>query len=204
MRSFLQYLWRWITVAFGHSWSVYERISGLAVVVLFVVGRFTPVPESASVMVTEIALSIFVVLFVTRMALAPYWISQEENAKSQAEQERLRQQLTDAQQKLDDREKRSEINTNIGLLLHTGKTLLDQFVVSRASDETRQKLNQWYQAVYSYLLNNLGIAQAEAFRSATPVMRALDGFPLKNGGTYQAVLGQIRFLGTLAITLSSN
>ncbi|MGH8592214.1 MAG: hypothetical protein ACREXX_23740 [Gammaproteobacteria bacterium] len=72
-------------------------------VFLFVVGRFQPVPEATSVMVTEIAIGILVLLFATRMVLAPYWIFQDEAATSQAEEARLKQQLAEAQKNRDDR-----------------------------------------------------------------------------------------------------
>ena len=202
MRSFLRYLGRWITVAFGHSWSIYERLSGLAAVFLFVAGGFKPVPESVSVMITEIALGIFVSLFTARMVLAPYWISQEQDAKSLAEQDQLKQKLVDAEQRLDDRARRSELLTNIGILLRDGNTAFGEFVASGACVESRQRVFQWFEITYAYLQDNLSIAQAEAFRSASPVIGTPDGFPHKNGGTYQAMRGWLSFLGRLVNTLS--
>jgi hypothetical protein len=202
MPLFLRYFWRWITVAFGHSWSIYERLSGFAAVILFIAGRFQPVPESAGVMITEMALGIFVLLFIARMVLAPYWISQEQDAKWQARESSLKQQIADAQQRLDDRARRSETLTNIGLLLRDGNTVFDGFVASGACVESRKRVFQWFETTYAYLQENLGIAQAEAFRSASPVMGTPDNFPLKNGGTYQAMRGWLSFLGRLVSTLS--
>lgn len=73
-----QFWWRWLATALGHSWNVYERITGCGGVALFVASRYKPLPTDITDKLTEIALVAFVLLFVVRMAFAPYWMHERD------------------------------------------------------------------------------------------------------------------------------
>jgi hypothetical protein len=133
-----------------------------------------------------------------------YQLVKQQGQDHQAAIESLHSNLAEAQQRLDDRAKRSEILANLGLLLQQGESAFRGFTISRASEDSRQEIKQWYEATYTYLRSNLNLAQAEAFRVEPPVMGLPDNFPLKNGGTYQAMRGWLKFLGSLVSTLSRN
>ena len=184
VRSYLRYLRRWLTVAFGHSWTIYERLSGVLMVVLFVVGRFIPVPESASVMVTWAAIIIFMALVAFRMAVAPYWISEEEKARSDAEESRLKQQLFTE-------EKRRTLANALGTFLAEGAKVLKLCVQQSGSGEVEKIANDWYQRATAFISQYLGSSYVERFKDPPLYTDQPIPYPADRLGLYYGIRGRV-------------
>jgi hypothetical protein len=88
------YYGQWLTTAFGGAWSTYNTSSailGLVIpVTLLLAKRYWPAAEKiVPDLVWQIPLAIFCLLFVARVFLAPYWIAEEQEQKT----EKLRKEL---------------------------------------------------------------------------------------------------------------
>lgn len=113
----------------------------------------------------------------------------------------LRSELLEVKQRLDTRTGVEEKKAKLGAIIEALRSSIREFVATKGSEEKRLALTALQNGVYTWLTENVGPAEAQAFIAATPSIPIPTSLPDKHMGPYQYASGRLVYLVNLVGTL---